>query len=253
MSKLIKLTEDKCGEIRRAFEKTLAEGKLLDGKFSFSKSMGDTNRQATVCFSELAWLKMQALIYEFDTEVAWHGIAKRGEDAEKDEYFVTDILVFPQTVDGVTVTTDQTEYQTWLMDRDDDTFESIRFHGHSHVNMGTSPSGVDISLQESILAQLDDDMFYIFMIWNKHGDFTAKIYDMLKNTLFETKDVTVDVADDGIGVEAFTTEAKELVREKKLPVRYGTYFKSKENPSADSADSDDSHEDSDKYEYIWEF
>ena len=254
MSKYIKLTDDKCGEIRKAFEETLAGGKFPDGKFTFSKSIGETNREATVYFSELAWLKMQALIYEFDTEVAWHGIAKRGEDPEKDEYFITDILVYPQNVDGTTVITDQTEYQTWLMEQDDDTFDNIRFHGHSHVNMGTTPSGVDISLQEKILAQLEDDMFYIFMIWNKKGNCTAKIYDLLKNTLFETADITVDITDDGVGVENFVTESKRLVREKArmLPTKFSTYWKSKTCDFSDDDNCDILPEYCDDCEDFWE-
>ena len=41
------------------------------------------------------------------------------------------------------------------------------YAGHSHVNMGTSPSSVDLNHQEEILRMLGDNDFYIFMIWNK--------------------------------------------------------------------------------------
>ena len=36
-------------------------------------------------------------------------------------------------------------------------------------------------------------MFYIFLIYNKKGDKTFKIYDLAKNVLFETSDVTVKI------------------------------------------------------------
>ena len=195
MAKIIRLTPEYLNQIREEFETSLRSMKLADGKLSFSKSFGSIDRKATVYFTDMAWQKMQALIRECDKEVGWHGIAYRGDDPEKDEYFINDILVYPQEVTGATVTTDQEKYQSWLFDHDDDVFNNIRMQGHSHVNMGTTPSGVDTSLYERILDQLDDQMFYIFLIYNKRGEKTYKIYDLAKNVLFETADVTVEVLD----------------------------------------------------------
>lgn len=250
MAKIIKITPDCLAEIRKDFEETLSSAKLSDGKISFSKSFGNIKRDATVFFTHEAWQKMQALIKGFDKEVAWHGIAYRGEEG-KDEYYITDILVYPQEVTGATVNTDQEKYQMWLMNHEDDVFNNIRMQGHSHVNMGVTPSGVDNSLYERILEQLDDEMFYIFLIYNKKGDKTFKIYDLAKNILFETGDVTVKVLDDdadnvdihvdGLSdeenealseflveyrtekrMDEFTTLAKEMVKDKvTTPTRYG--------------------------------
>lgn len=214
MSKNIKITDESLNEVRKAFEEALSTGKFSDGKITFTKTLGVVNRKATVYFTELAWLKMQTLIREFDKEVAWHGIAKRGEDTSKDEYYITDILVYPQEVTGATVNTDQEKYQMWLMSHDDEVFNNIRMQGHSHVNMGVTPSGVDTSLYDRILEQLDDDMFYIFMIWNKRKEKTIKIYDLAKNILFDTSDVTVEILDDGTGIEKFLKDAKDAVRDK---------------------------------------
>lgn len=250
MAKIIKITPDCLAEIRKDFEETLSSAKLSDGKISFSKSFGNIKRDATVFFTHEAWQKMQALIKGFDKEVAWHGLAYRGEEG-KDEYYITDILVYPQEVTGATVNTDQEKYQMWLMSHEDDVFNNIRMQGHSHVNMGVTPSGVDNSLYERILEQLDDEMFYIFLIYNKKGDKTFKIYDLAKNILFETGDVTVKVLDDdadsvdihvdGLSdeenealseflveyrtekrMDEFTTLAKEMVKDKvTTPTRYG--------------------------------
>ena len=161
---------------------------------------------------------MQILIREFNDEVAWHGIATRCE--EKDTYLISDILVYPQEVTGTTVTTDQEKYQMWLMEQEDDIFNNIRMQGHSHVNMATSPSSVDLNLYESILDQLSGDMFYIFMIWNKSGSKTVKIYDLRENILFETSDVTVSIKDVG-DMSGFLKEAKELVQKKTYTPTYG--------------------------------
>lgn len=215
MSKIIKMTSENLAEIRKDFEEALKGVKLSDGKISFTKTFVNIQRKATLYFTEIAWLKMMTLVREFDKEVAWHGIAKRGNKPEEDSYIISDILVYPQEVTGATVNTDQEKYQMWLMNHDDEVFNNIRMQGHSHVNMGTTPSSVDTSLYDRILEQLDDDMFYIFLIWNKRNEKTIKIYDLAKNVLFETSDVTVEILDDGTGIEHFLKDAKEMVQDKK--------------------------------------
>ena len=252
MSKIIKITPDCLNEIRQDFEATLRSAKVADGKISYTKTFGYINRKATIYFAETAWLKMQTLIREFDKEVAWHGIAIRGDDPSKDKYYITDILVYPQEVTGATVNTDQEKYEMWLMQHEDDVFNNIRMQGHSHVNMGTTPSSVDTTHQEKILAQLEDDMFYIFMIWNKRGEKTIKIYDLAKNILFDGTDVTVSVLDDGLGLEAFIKNAKDMVKNKvytpPAPTTtgntayngYNTTYPNYQTPKNDSKDNEKS-------------
>ena len=231
MAKIIKLTPEYKDQIMKEFGEALSNAKFSDGKLSYTKIFNSVQRKATVYFTELAWLKMQTLVREFDKEIAWHGVAYRGDDPEKDEYTITDILVYPQEVTGATVTADQSKYQMWLYSHDDDVFNNIRMQGHSHVNFSTSPSGVDTSWYESILNQLDDSMFYIFLIYNKKGDNTYLIYDMAKNVLFETADVTVKIIDDGTGMSAFLEDAKSKVTTRAVQTpsynsdgRYGSYY-----------------------------
>lgn len=212
MSKYIKITEAEIENLKNDFFEALKNAKLANGKFTFSKDVGTIDKRARLFFEEKAWLKQQALVREFNDEVAWHGIAKRGEG--EDDYIIEDILVYPQEVTGATVTTDQEKYQNWLYQQEDEVFNNIRMQGHSHVNMGVTPSGVDESLYEGILEQLEDDMFYIFLIWNKRGDKTIKIYDFGKNILFETKDVDVNVMDDVIGLDAFLDDSRNQVSRK---------------------------------------
>lgn len=213
MSKMITLTEESIAEITRDFEKALRTA-IPDGKINFQKTLGTLQRRAELNFKEIAWHKMQALIRACDKEVGWHGIAKRGDDPAKDEYIIEDILVYPQEVTGATVTPDQVQYQMWLMSHDDEVFNNIRMQGHSHVNMGTTPSTVDNTFYDEILRQLDNTMFYIFMIWNKRGEKTIKIYDMEKNVLFETADITVSVIEDDTGIEHFISESKKMISER---------------------------------------
>ena len=237
MAKIIKLTPEYLEEVKRDFEESLAGLKIADGKINFTKSFASINSKATVYFTEKAWQKQQALIREFSTEVGWHGVAFRGEDPDKNEYTITDILVYPQEVTGATVTTDQKKYQEWLMSHDDEVFNNIRMQGHSHVNMSTSPSGVDNSLYERILDQMEGSMFYIFLIYNKRGEKTYKIYDLDKNILFETADVTVKILGDGFDMDQFIRDAKGKVEEKKYTASQYNYSKPAATPAATASPS----------------
>ena len=229
MSKVIKLTTEQLQECRKDFDTALSTMKLTDGKISFIKTITCPNEKATLYFDPLAWRKMQTLVKEFDKEVAWHGVAYRGEDEAKNEYFITDILVYPQKVTGSTVNTDQEKYEMWLMQHEDEVFNNIRMQGHSHVNMTTSPSPVDETHQAKILEQLEDDMFYIFLIWNKSNSKFIKIYDLKKNILFETIDVTVEILDDGSGIDEFLADAKKLVEDKPTTSYYSGGYNSGNN------------------------
>ena len=224
MAKAIKITEDNISQWRQEFESILKSAKLMDGKIDFHRALMTTKRPCTVYFTEIAWLKMTSLIRECDKEVGWHGLAYRGEDETKDEYYITDILVYPQVVSAANVNTDQIKYQEWLMKQEDEVFNNIRMQGHSHVNMGVTPSVTDNDLYEKLLGQLDDTMFYIFMIYNKRGECMYKIYDMKKNVMFDTSDVTVNVIEDECGVEKFLREAKGMITENKPAYQqYGNY------------------------------
>lgn len=220
MSKIIKISAQDFPSIYEEFMQSLRHSRIINGKITFTKQFVNINRKAKIHFSGEAWVKMTALINSFSDEVAWHATAYRDDDESKDEYYIGDIFVYPQTVTGATVTTDQQRYEKWLMDLDDDTFNNLRMQGHSHVNMGVTPSAVDNTLYDGILDRLDDDMFYIFMIWNKKGDKTIMIYDFKKNILFDTADCEIDIA--GVDINAFVSDARSKVT-RRYSYTYGGY------------------------------
>ncbi len=213
MSKIIKVTEELLAEIQRDFAEALKKVRMADGEISYKKSFGTIDAKATLYFTEKAWVKMQFLVMKTDKEIAWHGTAER-LDGEENAYLINDILIYPQSVTGATVNTDQDRYREWWEEFDDDMINSIKMQGHSHVNMGVTPSGTDLTNNEAILAQLRQNSFYIFLIWNKRDEQTIKIYDMQKNILFETKDVEVMVVDGECKIMEFMQEVDELVTTK---------------------------------------
>lgn len=230
MAKIIKMTPELREECRIAFhaelEKALAQTKFADGKLSFTKSFGTVSRKAKIYISEIAWMKMTTLLREFSKEVAWHATAYR-IPGDKDEYFIKDVLVYPQTVTAATVDMDEAEYAKWLMEgvmAEDERFDHIFCQMHSHVNMSVFASGTDEQHQQEILSQLRDNDFYIFMIWNKRLEAYMRIFDMEKNILFEKEDIEWCVMDDTIGLAKFLEEAKKIVKEKTYTPTYaGNY------------------------------
>lgn len=221
MGKIMRMPESDIDKLVSEFREALiANPRVVDGKVGFTHTFQKNERKAKIHFTETASIKMKTLIESFDKEIAWHGVAFRDDDPEKDEYYIADILVYPQEVTGATVTTDQTKYQMWLYDHDDDVFNNIRFQGHSHVRMAVSPSPTDESLYERLLGMCREDDFYIFGIWNKNNARNVEIYDMKKNMVFDNSEISIDIIPDGLGIMNFLKDAESMVEEKKYVPAY---------------------------------
>jgi len=213
MSRPITITEDLYEKILEDFKKQLQKTKSANGKISYTCNLSKMDdRRVEVQITPTAWIKMNALIQEYASEVGWHGLAERTEEG----FLITDLLVYPQSVTGSTVTTDQEELGKWLAGFDAETLKKIRFHGHSHVNFGVTPSTVDINQRQEFLGQLGKDDFYIFLIMNKKGACSAAVYDLKENLLYETEDVDLVL----VGVEpdtfSFVQDTKGLVTQKSV-------------------------------------
>ena len=214
MSKPIKLSPEDIEKCVEEFREKLTNTKMCNGSLKYEKSFSSSDNKATLYFTETAWAKMYLLVQMWDKEIGWHGVAARyGED--DNSYIITDIVVYPQEVTGATIDTDQAKYEEWMMNLDDDTFNNLRFHGHSHVNMGTSPSSTDLEHQAGIVDALSGDTFYIFMIINKRNEKNIKIYDFKKNIMFENADIICRPFTDGSGLFDTIETAKDVVKERK--------------------------------------
>ena len=148
-------------------------------------------KRPTIYISTLAYTKMMLYVRDTDTEIAWHGTVER--NAEKNYFFIKDVFLYPQKLTSVTVQTDQDKYNNWLEQLDDDTYNTLRFQGHSHVSMGTAPSGTDLQYYNSMLQVLPKNDYYIFAILNKQGDHTFLIYDLATNIIYNTEDIDIKI------------------------------------------------------------
>lgn len=220
----VKMTDELIRDIMQEFYSQASTlGNLQTDKFSFNKNFSKSAKDAVeVNFTLEAYHEMCALIDHFSTEVAWHGLVKR---IDKTHFQIFKILVYPQKVTGGTVNTDQSKYAGWRDNLDNDSFNSLRFQGHSHVNMSTTPSSVDMDKQWEMIDSFNDNTYYIFMIWNKRREYNVRVVDMADNIIYSGDDVKVTIGD--LDMKGFLEEAKALVEESAPPTynyNYGSTY-----------------------------
>ena len=215
MIRPIKLTPALIDECVEEFRNSITASRMYSGSLKYEKSFRWQGKlpPAQVIFSMTAYMKMTKLIDSFSSEIAWHCTVHRDPD-NRNIFRVDDVFVSPQKVTGVTVHSDQEEYEQWLCSLPDEVFNNLKMQCHSHVNMGISPSGVDTTHWSGVLNTLVDegDVFYIFMIWNKKLQYTVQVYDLRNNTYYDGDDVKVDVDDLGLDLSAFLNEARSAVK-----------------------------------------
>lgn len=210
--KPIFLTNEAKDKIRQEFEKKLLNG-MHDGTFSFTYNCNSSNEgeKAYIYYTPEAFTKTLALITAYDSEVAWHCLARRLDDGPN-MFEIYDVLVYKQHVTGSTVNTDQNEYVEFLGQLSDDEIINMRGQCHSHVNMGTGPSTVDLDHQRKMVEMYGHDGFYIFQIWNKKLETHSYIYDLENNVYYEDKDIIWTVEDSvWENIEKFKEYSKSLV------------------------------------------
>ena len=172
-----------------------------------------------------AWLKMLMLVKNCDKEIAWQASVekrkyKNKENSDDFYYYIKQVFVYPQKVTGTFVDVNEVKYAEWSLQLEDDVYNNLRFQGHSHVNMGVSPSGTDLNTYQNFLDQLTKDDYYIFMIMNKRQEFNIMVYDYAQDILFENKDCFVDVLTSQGSLTRWVEENMKLVEHKEETRKY---------------------------------
>lgn len=228
MPKPIYATEDMIKDtfdnIRKEFEEQFAAAragaatkKMANGnldfkftKFDWSWKKGVENERATLTITPEAYSKIMLTILSTDKEVGWHGTIVRDEEDDVN-FILKDIFFFPQEVTGTTVVADESAYPMWAMKLPEDKFNEMRFHGHSHVNMPTLPSGTDMDYRAGLIHQFENG-FYVFLIINKKMETNCQIYDFDNNMLYCNSEIDV-VIGDGYAQEV-ADATREMVKQK---------------------------------------
>lgn len=160
----------------------------------------------------IAAQKIRMLVDSFATEVEWHGFVTRIDDG----FELEDVAVFPHKATGATVISDQKAYEEWLDSLSDEQFSKCRFHGHSHVNMPTTPSGFDMEYRSKMISGMpkgsSDDTFYIFAIFNKRNEHTCTVYDIENDKVYTNDEVEFEYEKpEEIDLEEFRKNAHDIV------------------------------------------
>lgn len=175
--------------------------------------------EPTIYITTNAYIKMRMLVDKSDKEVGWYGIVNEvpGLDAT---YIIEDIIVYPQRVTGATVEQDEDRMFEFEMSLDTDQINHKRFHGHSHVNMSTGPSGVDESFYQDLLSQVND--YFIITITNKRNEYTTRFYDMRNNILYTDIEIQL-IQDNGIPYLDWYDENKDQIKERTISIPVSSY------------------------------
>lgn len=165
--------------------------------------------EPTIYITPNAYIKMRMLVDKSDKEIGWYGIVNEMPGLQA-TYIIEDIVVYPQRVTGVTVEQDEDRMFEFEMSLTTEQVNHKRFHGHSHVNMGTSPSGVDESFYQDLLSQVTD--YFIITITNKRNEYTTRFYDVANNILYTDVPIHLIQDDGSLYLDWYETN-KEQVKE----------------------------------------
>lgn len=144
----------------------------------------DDNRMPHFVISAKALAKMYNYVLECKYEIGWLGTVYKD-----DEYFIIDdVYLFKQEVHETTteITTEGlSEFASEILKEDNgiEVWNSIRLWGHSHVNMGISPSHTD-DIQMAVFDTEGVDWF-VRLIANKKGDLSIDFYDYASNIAYQ--------------------------------------------------------------------
>lgn len=203
----------------------------IDEELEVSLKIEDDTPAPVIKFTAEAYLKMRQLVMSEDKEVGWHGLVRK----EDNVYTIYDVLVYPQTVTGATVQTDTEKYTGWFIEQD---IEHMRFQGHSHVNMSTSPSGVDVQYYSDLISSMND--YYIFFIMNKRGEYHLEFHDLVNGISYDK--LSYDIVLEDKDLNEWYHNNKELIEEYKPKVteyKSWDYSKKKKKRGEIRIDDDD--------------
>lgn len=165
----------------------------------------------TIYITSDAYVKMRKLVDDTTTEIGWYGTVTKCPGLDN-VYVIEDILVYPQTVSGATCVQDDDKIFEFELSLTTEQVNHKRFHGHSHVNMGVTPSGVDEQFYQDILTQVTD--YFIITITNKRDEYTVRFYDMENNILYSDLPIQV-LTSNGIKLDLWYEEEIKKLNENK--------------------------------------
>lgn len=186
------------------------EFNINETKFSYEKNFSvKATDKIVIRFTPQAYLRCLEMVKSYSSEIGWYGLIRKIGNLT---YQVYDIIVCNQKVSGGRVITDDEDMIEFYETLTDDQAEHLHFQAHSHVNMSTSPSSVDLENQASTVKNMGGKGFYLFQIWNKNLDINSFMYDLDNNVFYDRNDIEVVIDDDEFGsITGFISSLKDKV------------------------------------------
>ena len=180
-------------------------------------------KEPTIYITPNAYLKMRKLVDATSSEIGWYGTVSEYPGLER-VYLIDDIIVYPQTVTGTTCEQDESKMFDFEMSLTTEQVNKKRFQGHSHVNMGVTPSGVDEAFYQDLLTQVTD--YFIIAITNKRNEYTVRFYDIENNILYSNIPILL-LLEDGSDLNLWYTEVIRNLQDRKVELPKPTESKFK--------------------------
>lgn len=142
-----------------------------------------------VYYTEHAWAVIKHLVASCSQEVGWLGTVQQiGHD-----YLIDQIYIPEQTVTGTETDIDNNAMVALAMEIMNEGKDpgTLFYWGHSHVNMGVSPSGQD---EKQVAEYLDNCPIFIRGIYNKAGLSKVDVYDRESRLIYQCVKNTVQPA-----------------------------------------------------------
>jgi len=155
--------------------------------------------EPTIKFTIEAFLKQQTLIQIAPAEVTWLGVVEKIDNL----YIVQDIIIPKQEVSSTSCEIDPEDLVSYAH-----LSEKIRFWGHSHANMGVTPSYTD---QQTMNLFSDSCSYFIRYVANKRNEYSLDFFDYQRLIVIEG--LKYQIISDEIRKEV-EIEFKEKVKEK---------------------------------------
>ena len=191
----------------------------------------------TVYIKPTAYAKMAHLVDLVDKEVGWLGTAYKTEN--NGVIVIEDVILFHQEVNSTTceITPEGlSEFAEELLQLESglEKWNNIKLWGHSHVNMGVSPSTQD-DKQMEVFA--DHNEWFLRIIANKSGELKVDLFDYKANIsyldlpweiflpeLFDTREFIQEEIKEKVKEKSYTIYTKKKEKEKEEKETYKNYI-----------------------------
>ena len=154
-----------------------------------------------IIMNYMAFAKISRALDNHDIEFTFLGPV----ELDGNNYRIKDIYFPPQENTSTTTEITEEEMIEWSQELGPEIANSLRFYGHSHVNMATNPSGTDLKTVEEFIQQYQ---LCIQFIVNKRWEIFLKLFD---SSRFIIEKMPLYVEKEGILLEILGKNSYKVV------------------------------------------